>query len=125
MRYEDELHKVEVPHLTAPRCGNCGEVVFTYDTEDQIRHVFRSQLGLLQPEQIANGRHALGLTIAELAERLKVAEGTLVRWESGDELQPRAVDTLLRLYFALPEVRSALLTAKQDPQFGVSPVLSQ
>jgi hypothetical protein len=29
--------------LEVPRCGNCGELVFTYDTEDQINRACRAQ----------------------------------------------------------------------------------
>jgi hypothetical protein len=29
--------------LEVPRCENCGELVFTYDTEDQINRVYRAQ----------------------------------------------------------------------------------
>src|SRR5260221_12233106 len=29
--------------LEVPRCGNCGELVFTYDTEEQINHAYRAQ----------------------------------------------------------------------------------
>lgn len=29
--------------LEVPRCGNCGELVFTYDTEEQINRAYRAQ----------------------------------------------------------------------------------
>jgi hypothetical protein len=29
--------------LEVPRCGNCGELVFAYDTEEQINHAYRAQ----------------------------------------------------------------------------------
>jgi hypothetical protein len=29
--------------LDVPQCGNCGELVFTYDTEEQINRAFRAQ----------------------------------------------------------------------------------
>jgi hypothetical protein len=41
-----------------------------------------------------------------------------VRWEEGTVLQPRTMDNLLRVFFALPEVRS-MLTAEQDPRLGL------
>lgn len=35
---------VEVPNLTVPRCSNCGEVVFDYVADEQIRATLRTQL---------------------------------------------------------------------------------
>ncbi len=34
---------VRLPALNVPKCGNCGELVFTYDTEEQISLAFRAQ----------------------------------------------------------------------------------
>lgn len=34
---------VEVPNLAVPRCSNCGEVVFDYAADEQIRAAFRGQ----------------------------------------------------------------------------------
>jgi len=36
---------VEVPNLTVPRCSNCGETVFDYAADEQIRVAFWSQFG--------------------------------------------------------------------------------
>ena len=36
---------VEVPNLAVPRCSNCGEVVFDYAADEQIRDAFRTQFG--------------------------------------------------------------------------------
>ena len=36
---------VEVPNLAVPRCSNCGEVVFDYAADEQIRAAFRTQVG--------------------------------------------------------------------------------
>jgi hypothetical protein len=36
---------VEVPNLAVPRCSNCGEVVFDYAADEQIRAAFRTQFG--------------------------------------------------------------------------------
>ena len=74
--------------------------------------------------QIKEGRKALGLLQQELAERLGVAEATISRWETGTLIQSRAMDNLLRAYFALPQLRAALRGAEQDPAFGTE-VLSQ
>jgi hypothetical protein len=36
---------VEVPNLAVPRCSNCGEFVFDYAADEQIRTAFRTQTG--------------------------------------------------------------------------------
>jgi hypothetical protein len=35
---------VDLPALIVPRCGHCGELVFTYETEEQINVAFRAQI---------------------------------------------------------------------------------
>jgi transcriptional regulator with XRE-family HTH domain len=62
------------------------------------------------------------LSQKDLAERLGVAEATISRWETGAQIQSRALDNLLRVYFAVPEVRSVLRGVEQDPQLGVGTV---
>ena len=47
-----------------------------------------------------------------------VAPETISRWVNGALIQSRAMDNLLRLFFALPEVRDALRGGSQDPQLG-------
>jgi len=114
------MHSVEAPALSVPRCRYCGELVFNYSAEAQIREVLRIQLRLLTPDNIRAGRISLGLTPKELAERLGVAETILSRWEMGAQIQSRAMDNLLRVFFAIPEARSVLRGVNQDPQLGVA-----
>lgn len=109
MAHDGQLYSVRVPELTVPRCGHCGELVFNDLAEEQIRQALRSQLCLLAPDEIRAARTALGLSPQALADRLGVAEATVARWESGALLQSRALNNLLRVFFALPEVRSVLL----------------
>ncbi len=33
--------------LEVPKCANCGELVFTYETEEQIKLVYQAQLDAL------------------------------------------------------------------------------
>lgn len=75
---------------------------------------------LLTPEQIETAIQQLGLKQKELAARLGVAEETISRWINGSMLQTRAMDNLLRAYFALPQLRAALTGPSQDPEFGTS-----
>ncbi|HWG44875.1 MAG TPA: type II TA system antitoxin MqsA family protein [Gemmataceae bacterium] len=118
MAHEGRLYAVEVPALTVPRCSHCGELIFNDRAEEQIRDSLRSQLRLLTPHDIQAARTSLKLSQKDLADRLGTTEATISRWETGDQLQSRAVDNLLRVFFALPEVRSVLLGANQNPQLG-------
>jgi putative zinc finger/helix-turn-helix YgiT family protein len=124
VNHDGRLYQVQVPALAIPRCRSCGELVFTNRVDEQITAALRAQLRLLTPAQIRESRKALGLLQQELAERLGVAEATISRWETGVLIQSRAMDNLLRAYFALPELRAALRGLEQDPAFGTA-VLSQ
>ena len=35
---------VVVSALDVPRCGNCGELVFTYETDERIDRAFKAQI---------------------------------------------------------------------------------
>lgn len=82
--------------------------MFDNDAGRQIDQVLRDQFGLLRPDQICAGRTKLGLDHEELASQLGVTEESLLRWESGAQLQPRVADREIRLYFEFPSVRIAL-----------------
>jgi DNA-binding transcriptional regulator YiaG len=118
LRHDDVLHTLEVPDLVVPRCTECGELYFDNDTEEQISRAFRSLLRLLHPEQIRNSRETLQLSTLELASRLGIEEQLLRSWEEGLMIQSRAMDNLLRLYFALPEARSLLDGGIQHADVG-------
>lgn len=115
MTHDGQLYSVTVPELTVPRCGHCGELVFNYPAEEQIRHALRRQLCLLTPDDISAARKTLSLSQKDLTDRLGLTEATISRWETGDQIQSRAMDNLLRVFFALPEVRSVLLGTNQSP----------
>jgi transcriptional regulator with XRE-family HTH domain len=74
---------------------------------------------LLSPEEIAAALERLNMTQKEAAERLGIAEATLSRWLTNTQIQTRAMDNLLRVYFAIPEVRQALGGLEQDRQLGI------
>lgn len=118
MAHDGQLYSVTVAELTVPRCGHCGELVFNYPEEEQIRDALRSQLRLLTPKEIRTARTALKLSEKELADRLGVTEAAVSRCETGDQIQSRLMDNLLRV-LALPEVRSVLVGANQDPHLRI------
>lgn len=106
-KHDGRLYDVRIPDLTIPTCRNCGEQVFTSDEDERIRDALRAQIGLLTSQEMRAHRAERGLNQQELAEALGVAKETISRWETG-ALQSRAMDNLLRLFFASEEVRRLL-----------------
>lgn len=78
------------------------------EANQQISDAFRELAGLLTPGQIRQNREQLGKTQREVAASLGIAEATLSRWETGAQIQQRAMDRLMRLYFAFPTVQESL-----------------
>jgi putative zinc finger/helix-turn-helix YgiT family protein len=113
-----ELHIIAIPDLIAPKCRNCGRMIFDDPVNRRITNALREQVGLLKPAQIRAGREALGLTQEQLAAKLRIASATVSRWETGAQVQQRALDLLMRLYFGLSEVRSALADEERACTLG-------
>ena len=119
-RHDGRVHQFTIPKLQIPCCQACGEKVFTEDVDQQVNDALRRHLRLLTPKQMSDAITELGITQKELAERLGIAEATLSRWLTETQIQSRALDNLLRLFIAIPDVRSALRGELQDPQLGTS-----
>lgn len=102
--------EVTVRGVQVPTCSRCGEAIVTDDLSRRVSAELRRAVDLLSPETIRERREGLGLTRPQLAAALRVAEAMLQRWETGMQLQPRALDLLLRLYFDSADVRRACLT---------------
>ncbi len=118
VRHDGRLYKFTVRDLKLPICQACGEKVFTEDVDDQVNDALRSYLNLLTPEQIDEGLKRVGMSQKVAAKRLGIAEATLSRWLNKSQIQSRAMDNLLRSFFAFPQVRKVLCGAKQDPLLG-------
>lgn len=118
VRHDGQLHDVHLDAVDIPTCGSCGERVFSKTVDEAVSNVLRKKLRLLTPDQIRLCIAALGVSQKEVAARLGVAEATLSRWATGSVIQSRAMDNLLRLFFAIPEVRQVLVGEDQDPQLG-------
>lgn len=119
IKYDSILQPISIPALAIARCQSCGEIVFSNDAQVQINAALRSRLRLLQPEEIRAERVRLGITLAELSDRLGVSEQVVSDWEEDIAIQPRVVDNLLRVYFALPEARAILVGNQVDSQVGL------
>lgn len=116
------VYAVPVPNLQAARCRECGTLVFSNRSGEQIERAVQEYVRalVLQPEQIRSARKRLQLTQSALAERLGVAEETISRWETGTLVPSRAMDNLLRVFFAMPAVREVLVGKDQDKELGTS-----
>jgi DNA-binding transcriptional regulator YiaG len=118
-KYDDESHALEIQNLESPRCRACGQLVFGISVDRQFIAAERNYLGLLHAGQIRAGRERVGLTRSELAIRLGISESALADWEDDISIQSRTADNLMRVFFAFPEVRAALVGMKHDSELGV------
>ena len=118
IRHDGRLYSLTIPRLDIPVCRACGEKVLTEKVDDQINAALRSHLHLLTPEETRSALERVGMTQKEASERLGIAEATLSRWLNKTQIQSRGMDNLLRVFFAFPQVRNALIGDGQDPQLG-------
>lgn len=100
IEHDGRACRVEIPALTVPRCAHCGAISIDDEADQHISATFRREARLLTPEEIRNSREQLGLTQKELATLLGVGEATVSRWETGAQIQQRAINRFLRLCFA-------------------------
>jgi DNA-binding transcriptional regulator YiaG len=122
VKYDGRLYTINVPNLEIPICQACGAKVYTEKVDGQINAALHSQLHLLTPEEIRFSLDRLELTQKEVAERLGIAEATLSRWLNETQIQSRAMDNLMRVFFALPSVRRVLCKSSSDPSLGIRDV---
>ena len=119
VKHDGRVYAFPIPALRANKCAACGEVLFSNVTDDQISQALREHLVLLSPRQIREALRALGLKRKDLGDRIGVAPETISRWISGTHIQSRAMDNLMRLFFAFDNVRSALTASVPDQKLGV------
>jgi transcriptional regulator with XRE-family HTH domain len=114
VRHDGRLYAFTLPRLEIPVCKACREKVFTEKVDDQINAALRSHLHLLTPADIRAELERLGLTQKQAADSLGIAEATLSRWLNETQIQSRAMDNLLRVFFKFPEVRAMLQRTSQE-----------
>jgi putative zinc finger/helix-turn-helix YgiT family protein len=102
IEFDGRAYCVEIPALTVPQCANCENIGLDEEADRHISAAFRREARLATPEQIREGRERLGLTQTEFADLLGVGVVTVSRWESGAQIQQRAMDRFLRVCFASP-----------------------
>lgn len=86
------LEDVRLDAAPAMVCPKCGHVVLEGAVIEAVRHklallIVRNS-GVLSAREVRFLRESMGMTQAQLAERLDVIRGTVTRWEAGDELGP-------------------------------------
>jgi putative zinc finger/helix-turn-helix YgiT family protein len=110
--HDGRSYDLTIPNLELLKCRACGNRILPDAAGERINEALRQAAGLLSPAEIKEYRAALGLTQKELADRLRIAEATLSRWETGAQIQQRGYDILLRLFFDLAAVREHLSEPK-------------
>jgi len=118
IEHDGRSYRVEIPALTVPRCANCQTISIDDEADRHISPAFRREARLLAPEEIRRGREKLGLTQKQFANLLGVGEATVSRWETGAQIQQRAMDRFLRLCFASPAAVDLLRTDFQPSANG-------
>jgi len=73
-------------------CGSCGHVVLDGETIEAARHKLAEIIVRNAPSLTGSEakflRETIGMTQAQMAERLQIIRGTVTRWEAGDDLGP-------------------------------------
>jgi DNA-binding transcriptional regulator YiaG len=123
VKYDGRLYTINVPKLDIPICQACEAKVYTEKVDEQINAALHSQLHLLTPEEIRMALDRLEMTQKEVTERLGIAEATLSRWLNETQIQSRAMDNLMRVFFAFPEVRTALGRSSSESSLGIRDVV--
>jgi putative zinc finger/helix-turn-helix YgiT family protein len=109
IEHDGRAYAFEIPTLTVPQCGNCQAISFDDEADRQVSAAFHREARLLAPEEIRLGREKLGFTQKQFANLLGVGEATVSRWETGAQIQQRAMDRFLRLCLLSPAVVKLLL----------------
>jgi putative zinc finger/helix-turn-helix YgiT family protein len=112
--HDGKTYPISVSNFEVMQCRNCTEIILDDDANRTLSDALRSTVGLLQPTEIRAQREKLGLTQKTLAAHLQIAEATLSRWETGAQIQQRAMDRFLRVFFLSAEVRSILGALGQE-----------
>jgi len=114
VNYDGRLVPLVARGIDIPTCQDCGEKVITMEVDDQINAALYEHLGLLTPTQIRAEIERVGVTRSEVAWQLGIDEKTLWYWMNKVQIQPRAMDNYLRVFFQFPEVRTALAAISID-----------
>ncbi len=108
LEHDGRKYSVTVNDFRVLQCQRCGAIVLDDSANETLSRALRREAGLLGPEEIHANREKHRLTQKQLASYLRISESTLSRWETGAQIQQRAMDALLRVFFDSSEARSIL-----------------
>jgi DNA-binding transcriptional regulator YiaG len=79
------------------RCIDCGFEFTGMEAEDARHEAICRHLGVMSPIEVVGVRQRYGMTRAEFAEKSRIGEASLARWETGQLIQNAANDNYLFL----------------------------
>jgi len=79
------------------RCGNCGFEFTGGEAEDARHEAICRHLGIMTPIEVLGVRQRYEMTRATFAEKTRIGEASLARWETGQLIQNAANDNYLFL----------------------------
>ena len=112
LEHDGRKYLVTVTNFPVAQCENCKTLILDDAANRRLSDALRSAAGLMQPSEIRRRREALNLKQKDLANFLQISEFTLSRWETGAQIQQRAMDAFLRVFFQCPEARRMLARPK-------------
>lgn len=93
-------------------CPSCHEYSLGAEEADELSRAlvraYAAETDLLNPEDISEIRHHLGLTQSDFQKLIGVSGVTVSRWETGVAQQSKSMDNLLRGIRHYPEFASEL-----------------
>jgi transcriptional regulator with XRE-family HTH domain len=125
VRHDGRLYTFTIPSLRIPACRNCLERVFTDDVDRQINDALRLHLRVFTPDKFRTALDRVRLTQKEVAGRTGIAPATISRWLNGAQIQVKALDRYIRVFFAFPQVRQALAEDPLGPEFGTRDLIGE
>lgn len=97
-------------------CTHCGVKMLSPALSSRIE-VKRYKLdGLLTPSEMLQIRASLGLNQVEMARMLHVGDKSYCRWENGQSIQSKAMDTLIRGAFLFPDMLESVEVSRSSEE---------
>jgi putative zinc finger/helix-turn-helix YgiT family protein len=120
-KYEGRQHHFVAPSVTLNKCRTCGATILTNRALGQVAEAFRVYANLLTAREMRDELHHLGLTQKEFARQIGVAPETVTRWLKHVQIQARALDKFVRIFFKSPEIREELRRMQHDGNTPADP----
>lgn len=105
MVHDGSTYRISVNDFEAMKCQNCGALSLDDPALCRLSNALRSAAGVLQPTEIQANREALGVTREALARSLQIPEAMLEGLETGEQIQRRSIDMILRTFFLAERFR--------------------